>query len=112
MNSGKDLLLRLCVFLRVLICLAAVLIGQGGPSLRQVAASEPCEQGCPDDDEKGQCPPSCDDCHCCSHLRTIALVPSEMLLPEGRSVVRAETTEKLTPALFVDDILHVPKRSA
>ncbi|MFZ5471432.1 MAG: hypothetical protein ACOZIN_18570 [Myxococcota bacterium] len=104
------------VFLRVLSCLSVLLVAQANGVGSSLAASkEPCEGccPCPGDDEQGQCAPLCQDCVCCPHARPVVLAPMESRTPEGEpSSLKTEAPVAYLPSPFVEEISHVPKRSA
>jgi|GEM_PF-1844356 len=77
-----------------------------------VAVSPYCTQNCSDDDDQGHCPPTCQDCTCCSHLPS-AKLPTLAVLPP--LPVKIETTrqhgskEFFIKSVDSEKIPHVPK---
>jgi hypothetical protein len=96
--------------LRIWLCVIALLFASVGGSGFPLAAAtnDECVQGCPDDDERGQCASDCADCLCCVHARTVMLAPSAVLLPSRSGPVLIEHEEQTPPAVDMGDILHVP----
>jgi hypothetical protein len=96
--------------LRLWLCILLVLFAPfgGSGSLLASAVGEVCTQSCPDDDERGQCAPDCDDCLCCVHARPVMIARPATLLPGHPEPVRIERDEQAPPSADVGDILHVP----
>ncbi len=97
------------MFLRVIVCLMLLFTATSGGEVQSFAA-EPCAERCPDDGDDGACAPTCDDCACCAHVRTVALRASG-LGADVAAGAAAHTPEPLAaaPQPFVDEIFHVPK---
>jgi hypothetical protein len=84
-------------------------VGGGVAHVLGPAPVETCATACSDDDEQGQCAPTCADCTCCSHVRPLAVATPRpgLLAPLLRaSRLSAETQEP--SSADADDILHVP----
>ncbi len=97
--------------LRVFL-LAVFLFGPAGALAPIFDGNARCEDTCPDDDERGQCAPDCDDCTCCAHSRPIAVAPSGLRLTAGGSEEAFEGDLLVPPTPYVGEILQVPKRSS
>jgi hypothetical protein len=91
-------------FLVVLIL--ACFIGQASGIVEAIAG---CVEACADDDDAGNCAPTCSDCPCCGQVRSIASVPAlgvpelcpigQVATPASRAIAEVEPRE----------ISHVPK---
>ncbi|MBN1205547.1 MAG: hypothetical protein JXB05_11565 [Myxococcaceae bacterium] len=94
--------------LRTWLCIGFLFLTPGGGGLLPLVQGDVCEQGCPDDDARGQCAPDCADCTCCSHVRSVVLAPSAIVLLSlpRPSFFGQEDDEPASADL--GDILHVP----
>jgi hypothetical protein len=94
--------------LRLWLFIGFLLLTPGVGGVLPLVQGDVCEQGCPDDDAWGQCAPDCADCTCCSHVRSVVLVPSAtVLLSLPRPTFFAQEEDEPASA-DVGDILHVP----
>jgi len=93
---------------RLVLALIALLVAaQGtGIGLTQLTA---CHDDCTDDDETGQCPPTCTDCACCSPTPQVMTSTVALIVPFATAhrpfVSDAVELQSIDP----HDILHVPK---
>ncbi len=96
------------VLLRTVVCLMLLSFGASGVLPSAAADDVRCEQTCPDDDEKGQCAPDCDDCICCAHLRPVAVIqaPGSVSVPLADALVVHAEHPPASP--YLGEILHVP----
>lgn len=106
------MLVRWCVFARILVCLAALLAAPVATVTSLVAETVACDQACPEEEGEGPCAPTCDECVCCAHLRMAAVPPKESRVPAGLAAPPDESPKSWESPLYVDEILHVPKRTA
>ncbi|WXH28560.1 hypothetical protein WA016_02505 [Myxococcus stipitatus] len=101
------------VLARVWLCLCLLLFApmEGGLGLALFDSVDTvCEQGCPDDDERGQCAPDCADCTCCGHVRAVAAPTAHPLLwLESYRPELAAQDEDTPASADLDGILHVPR---
>jgi hypothetical protein len=69
-----------------------------------------CADGCPDDNDAGQCSPSCACVTCgCHTARPAVFVRVAAIAPPSSSLLTFERSEQRCPAPEPDEILHVPK---
>lgn len=67
-----------------------------------------CIEDCPDDNDEGQCSPTCNDCACCTHVRSTTPPPTvkaELTEVTSRTPERTQVTP---PSPEPHEILHVP----
>ena len=90
------------------VLIGVVVVVRPTNTVRCLAGS--CEQHCPDDDDRGQCPPGCAGCSSCANPAPfVSELP--LIAPLCPSAQRAilPSSEKLPGSADPRELLHVPK---
>lgn len=87
----------------IAVLVVAQVIGSG-----RLGATE-CRDNCTDDDEDGQCPPTCSDCSCCTHLTPLVTPLLQVVGPAPVTEILIGVEPAIPHSIDPRDILHVPK---
>ena len=67
-----------------------------------------CIEDCADDDADGRCASTCNDCSCCSHVRSIAVPQTAKAYVSLVTSSAPERVQATPPSPEPREILHVP----
>ncbi|HEY3359323.1 MAG TPA: hypothetical protein VGQ83_39100 [Polyangia bacterium] len=87
--------------------LALVTAQAAGASL--LLGAHPCQEGCADDNDDGQCAPGCHDCNCCSGVRVVTPREQAAAVPPPPGRVAHPPARPFPPSADPREILHIPK---